>query len=575
MTIWQQHFSRLGVIGLLTLTTAVMTGLVAAQEIAPIAIEEAVLVPDEGNVPSDAPEAVSASPGSIVHPLLPAIPPAVKARARRIPADPRVDVMLTPSEPEALTADVVTSFVGLDRPSAADQGSVFFPPDTIVAKSNNRVLEGVNNALRLFTNTGGVLATTALTPFFSASTANGFFTDPKVYFDRNAANRRFYVVALQIRKPPSSTPFVSLIHLAVSRTPDPDCLTSSCWCRYSIDGRREIGTANASWADYPGLGVGADKLVITTNQFRFTDDAFRFATIRVLNKNILANNPPGSPCPALPAVSVFQPAAAAGDFSIFTLQPVQHYTSPSSCTGASNPVYLINSVRNTISAQTNYRVWRVANLAPVILQGPMTLAGAFGYTIPPNAPQGGSAVLLDTGDARVTQAAGTANLIEGVHGTGCNIGGGANESCVRYVRFAVGCSPNGGISAAFNQQFTFGGNPGGGDFLFWPGTARNIVGQSGFSFQRSNSVSRLSAWWAVKPANGTPNLASPFATGTCAQTISDRTGDYSGAHTDPSNFTDFCFAGERVTTISGTCQWQTQITCVRPGSDVIVLNAEQ
>jgi hypothetical protein len=210
----------------------------------------------------------------------------------------------------------------------------------------------------------------------------------------------------------------------------------------------------------------------------------------------------------------------------------------------------------------------VANLAPVILQGPVNLAGAFAYTIPPDAPQAGSAALLDTGDARVTQAAGTGNLIEGVHGTGCNIGGGANESCVRYVRFLVGCTSTGGLSAASNQQFTFGG--GAGIFFFWPGTARNNAGQSGLSFQRSSSASSLSAWWAVKPANGIPNIASPFTTGTCAQTLSNRTGDYVGAHTDPSNFTDFCLAGERATTIAGICQWQTQIICVRPGSDLVV-----
>jgi hypothetical protein len=200
----------------------------------------------------------------------------------------------------------------------------------------------------------------------------------------------------------------------------------------------------------------------------------------------------------------------------------------------------------------------------------VTLAGAFPYTIAPDANQLGSAVVLDTGDARVTQAAGTFNWIEGVHGTGCNIGGGANESCVRYVRFSVGTNGVGALIAAFSQQFTFGG--GAGVFFFWPGTAMNLSQQSGLAFHRSSAATRLSSLWALKPKNGFPSIASLFTTGTCAQTISNRTGDYIGAHTDPSNFRNFCFAGERAAGIGGICQWQTQITCVTPGDDIVPLN---
>jgi hypothetical protein len=223
----------------------------------------------------------------------------------------------------------------------------------------------------------------------------------------------------------------------------------------------------------------------------------------------------------------------------------------------------------------DYRVWRVANPAPsAILQGPVTLAGAANYTIPPNARQSGSSDRLDTGDVRVLQAAGTGNLIEGVHSTGCALGGGENESCVRYVRFNVGCTDTDGIAAAFDQQFTFGG--GDGDFFFWPGTARNIDGQSGIAFQRSSAETFLSAAWCVKPADGTCTIVSNFTTGTCAQDplLENRTGDYVGAHTDGGvNFKDFCFGGERAVPLTlgdeRLCLWQTWITCVRPGDDVV------
>jgi hypothetical protein len=137
----------------------------------------------------------------------------------------------------------------------------------------------------------------------------------------------------------------------------------------------------SSWADYPGLGVGADKLVISANQVTFTNDAFTFAIVRVLNKLIAANN--ASSCPQL-SVFTFQPSSSSGNFSVFTLQPAQHYTNPSSFTGTSNPVYLLNTTRG---ASSTYRVWRVRNLTPPTLQGPTNVSGNFTYAIQPDAPR--------------------------------------------------------------------------------------------------------------------------------------------------------------------------------------------
>jgi hypothetical protein len=71
--------------------------------------------------------------------------------------------------------------------------------------------------VRLFNNAGWVIATSNLNTFFAASTADGPAFDPKVYFDRNAANRRFYVTALQRDTGPNT----SRILLAVSRSPGP------------------------------------------------------------------------------------------------------------------------------------------------------------------------------------------------------------------------------------------------------------------------------------------------------------------------------------------------------------------
>jgi hypothetical protein len=86
---------------------------------------------------------------------------------------------------------------------------------------------------------------------------------------------------------------------------------------------------------------------------------------------------------------------------------------------------------------------------------------------------------------------------------------------------------------------------------------------------------RLSSWWTIK------DLASPdfepissLTTGTCAETLTnpDRTGDYVGAQTDPSDFHSFWLAGERATSVGGTCQWQTQIIKLVPSSGTTSLS---
>ncbi|HEV8307287.1 MAG TPA: hypothetical protein VGW35_06425 [Methylomirabilota bacterium] len=473
---------------------------------------------------------------------------ALKVQAEHDPAAQAPDRILDAEAPQPADPHIVTSFPGLNRPAAANSGFVFVPPDPIVAKSFTRVLEAANSAVRLHTTTGAVLDTRSLNVFFGVtpSGSSGLLFDPKVYFDRLGVNRRFYVVALEMR----TSPRVSRIHVGVSRSSEPGNLGPASWCRYAIDGRRNPGTGLDSWADYPGLGVGADKLVITANQFTFSAGSFTFAIVRVLNKLVLANN--GAACPARPFVSTFQPSAAAGNGAIFTLQPVQHAVAPTSFAGVASPVYLINTIFGTNIA---YRVWRVRNLAPVSLQGPVNVQGDFLYGNPPNAVQRGSALRLDTGDNRIPQASSAAaNNFVAVHGTVCNVGGGPTESCIRAIGIRPGSGAGGSLTAGISGQFTLSNAPG--DFLFWPGVA-DSPGPLGIGFHASSATFFLSSFVFV----GSTLL--PVSVGTCPQTTR-RTGDYFGAQLDPSDLASFWFAGERATTIGGRCQWEMRIIRVSP-----------
>jgi hypothetical protein len=90
---------------------------------------------------------------------------AEKAAARAGPAPGGAIAIPVPESEDtgALVPTVVTNFVGLDEPTGG-----LGVPDTILGKSPTRAVEAVNSAVRLFNNTGGVLATRTLNAFFGA-----------------------------------------------------------------------------------------------------------------------------------------------------------------------------------------------------------------------------------------------------------------------------------------------------------------------------------------------------------------------------------------------------------------------
>lgn len=442
---------------------------------------------------------------------------------------------------------IVTVFGGLNEVSAG----FGYQASAQIGKAIARVLHAANTAIQLRTTAGGLLAQVPLTAFFGTSDAFGDFDFPKVYCDANAPAllRRCYVLAVQTKVSARR----STIWLAVSRTVDPLNL-GPAWCRYRIDGTRNPGTVNASFPEFFGFGLGADKLVITTNQVRYTNkNFFTFATIRAMSKFALANN--AQACPPLPPVAFFQPTPALNSPTIFAIQPVLHLT-PAPSLGGANPAYLVNTVGSSFGPSQRYLIWRVVNLAPIGLQGPFLVNGNFVYEAPDSSPQPGTLIKLDAGDARVSGAAGFSRFIEVVHATKCF----ATRSCIRWIRFA----PSAG-GAAISGQTVFGGaSPG--EFVYKPGVAVNRLGTSAVVYHASSATQFLQSEARIK-SFGFPAFLPPelpvTPPGTCAYTPaanSFKTGEYPGVQTDPVDLTSFWASSERATRIAGlpTCGWATR-----------------
>jgi hypothetical protein len=479
------------------------------------------------------------------------------AAAATGPAPTGATIVPLPARSTATAPLTITaSFLGLNRQTAANNGFIFIPPDTILGKSPSQVLEATNSALRLFDTFGRVLATADLNTFFGAPLADTRLFDPKVYYDRNAFQPRTYVVGLQ----KSST--VSRIWLAISRTPDPVNLTSN-WCRYNIDARGEVGTANVSWGDFPALGTGLESLSIAVNNFRFSDTAFRFSRIHVFNKLVASNN--GAACPSIPHF-IFQPASTPGNFSFFTLQPVQHYSSPSSGAGVTNPAYYLSTVRGTSNLYLVHRIKNVASGAPTYTFA--TLTSNITYGIPPASPEPGTTLLIDSGDNRVLQVAGIGDTLVGQLTTVCNFTAGTpNESCALTPRVSVFIGSSGQLLASLPEN-TFSGL-GNNIFVHHPGIATNFALQSATTWEFNGTTIPLSSAALIKNVNAGWGFVQTYAPGTCTDLLVDngqvRSGDYTGAQLDPSGV-GFWLAGEQAIPIpaGSTCQWQTRVIRLNP-----------
>lgn len=440
------------------------------------------------------------------------------------------------------------------------------PPDTTLARGETRILQAVNSSIALYDSNGALLDSKSLASFFGAPAANPPNVplppfDPKVLFDRNAVNRRFFAVATQYQRNPDA----GQMWLAVSRSPNPGSLAPANWCRYWISATNDFGSSFATFPDQPNIGVGADSFVITGNHFRVTNPIFTFVVIHAFQKLGLENN--ATSCPTAIA-NVFRPAATSGDINIQSLQPVLHYNSPSSFPGTFNPVYLIN-VRWPPS--NTYRVWRIKDPAGAAAPGKLhvvDVTGSYTFDFPPDAPQSGTTVKLETGDTRVWQAQAFDNSIWAAHSTVCNSGGGGTEACPRVVRINVGQDAGGNPTAGIGQQLTLGSGTDG--VSYWmPGIAVNNNHRTALVFLRSSPASFLSSAWTVKNAGATTYPAAQvFGAGTCARPLefsqSPRTGDYVGAHTAP-DLASFWLSAEHAAIdppAGGVCHWKTEIVQV-------------
>jgi len=220
------------------------------------------------------------------------------------------------------------------------------------------ILEGVNNAVRVYSPSGAPLLRTVssnelfgLPPAINRSTgANGVFpTDMRVYFDQDV-NRWFVLQRAQDNDSSGNPLDSSHIYLAVSQTPDPTGM-------YNIFVMNTTDAGNPGCPcipDFPQIGSDQYGFYISANEYNTSSQGFVNATILAISKSALAA---GSSTP--PVYRFMIPRSTGYEF---TIQPA--VTPPGGSHFIANGgVEFFVSSQSSFATDSNLALWSLSNTA--------------------------------------------------------------------------------------------------------------------------------------------------------------------------------------------------------------------
>lgn len=152
-------------------------------------------------------------------------------------------------------------------------GNVFAgltPPDNSMAISNGGyIVTVVNTNLEYYDMSGNNLYSSSFTNFFNDPTLTGMLYDPAVLYD--SGSDRFFMAVLS-----TTTSATSEVVCCFSKTNNPN----DGWWYYKLTGNP---LSDASWFDYPKIGVSNNEVYVTGNLFH-DDDTYNQSVIYQMTK---------------------------------------------------------------------------------------------------------------------------------------------------------------------------------------------------------------------------------------------------------------------------------------------------
>ena len=413
----------------------------------------------------------------------------------------------TQRQTPALSSSVI-GFDGITESQAGFNGFIFYPPDVQLASGSTYLVEMVNLGGEIFTKQGSSVSIFALPTFFKISGTSDRVTDPKIIYDA-ISGRWFASIA-------DTT--TNDVRIAVSATSDP----TGVWNVY------RLGFTNCP--DQPLIGINDDKFGVSANDFASNcNGAFTGVQYYVLNKSDLVNGVTS------PRFVESQP-----DTSIFSLYPVQSL-------GSTSTLYMVSADSGPSNSIT---LDSFTGSVPSIVKSVVSLPIQTTH-VPPNGVQPGTTSTVDTGDARVQDAAWYQGKLWLTLNDACTPpSDNTVRSCIRLDQIDT-------TAGKVLQDFDKGNS---GVYYFYPALSIDGNGNLDFIYGYS-STSAYPSLSASGQTVGAPvdTLGQPVAlkSGSAADT-SGRYGDYFGARVDPSNTINVWVSGE----YHSTPQWSTFISAV-------------
>ncbi len=328
---------------------------------------------------------------------------------------------------------VLSSFDGLNHRQSrlANNGNQFSlePPDQGLCAGNGFQMEIINDVLRVYAADGTPLAGAMdLNTFFgyspaiirSTGTFGEFSTDPSCFYDKDTNTWFADMLGLDTFSDSGDFKGTNSLSIAVSNSGDP----TGTWTLYNIpvqdDGTQgtpnhgctgiapygQVTTPlnpNACFGDYPHLGVDANGLYLTTNEYSFFGNDFHGAQIYAMSKWALATHP------ASITVTQIDTHGMVGGNSGFTVWPA---TAPNDANSTANggTEYFMSSTAadeahgNGVAVgprqSNNILVWSLTNTSSLgsapALNLSFSTVGVGQYVVPPRSEQpAGSTPLID------------------------------------------------------------------------------------------------------------------------------------------------------------------------------------
>lgn len=342
-------------------------------------------------------------------------------------------------------SELGTHFAGLtfhNQRRNADGGNQLSlePPDQGLCVGNGEVIEPVNDVFATYDAATGTRTSgyESLNQFFfhqhqidrsvNPVVFGTFVSDPRCYYD--ASSNRFFLTILAFGRDPSTGAFEApgTFHIATSRTGTPTANPSD-WNFFSLDvtndGRNGEQTHPGCpcFGDQPLLGIDANGVYITTNEYPINGPGFNGAQIYAIQKSALIDG-------TTPNVQRFEGPQGPVDFSStgygngipYSLQPALSPSAADFATVDNGTEYLLGALefgKKPFQLDNRLAVWALTNTASLNTTPDIhvkdTIVGSEVYGFPPSIvqPNGPTPLttsfkdheeLIDGGDDRMQAA---------------------------------------------------------------------------------------------------------------------------------------------------------------------------